>query len=94
MARHGEAGARSSGIRAAAVPLRRQRESAQVKTSALGTSVSFLGADTEDFHAYAPDGTKLEGQLSLGVKSGANLAEGNGVYGEGDACLFGGFVIG
>ena len=47
----------------------------------------------EDWHAMAPGGTSLNGELSVGVKAG-DLAEGNGVYGAGDVCLFGGFGVG
>ena len=37
------------------------------------------------------DGTGLTGTFAVAVKNG-NLAGGNGVYGEGNVCLFGGAV--
>ncbi len=46
-----------------------------------------------EFTALAPDGTSLIGQTTVGVKSGT-LAGGNGVYGEGNVCIFGGEIAG
>lgn len=46
-----------------------------------------------EFTALAPDGTSLIGQTTVGVKSGT-LAGGNGVYGEGNVCVFGGEIAG
>jgi hypothetical protein len=43
--------------------------------------------------ALAPDGTSLIGQTSVGAKNGT-LAGGNGVYGEGNVCVFGGEFAG
>jgi hypothetical protein len=43
--------------------------------------------------ALAPDGTSLIGQTSVGAKNGT-LAAGNGVYGEGNVCVFGGEFAG
>jgi hypothetical protein len=48
----------------------------------------FGGEDTE-FAAMAPDGTTIRGDGQVGVKQGT-LTAGNGIYGEGDACLFAG----
>ena len=41
----------------------------------------------------APDGTGLTGSFAVAIKNG-NLAGGNGVYGDGNVCLFGGSAIG
>jgi hypothetical protein len=51
------------------------------------------GAEQAEFHAFAPDGTSLSGHAPAAVKQG-NLMEGNGIYGSGNVCLFGGFEIG
>ena len=59
--------------------------------------VSVTGSDAAQeqgvFTASAPDGTHLVGQTTVAVKSGA-LAAGNGVYGDGNVCLFGGEISG
>lgn len=49
--------------------------------------------DEGEFTAVGPDGTHLIGQLTTAAKNGA-LAGGNGVYGEGNVCLFGGEIAG
>jgi hypothetical protein len=49
--------------------------------------------DEEAFFAAAPDGTQLHGLFETAVKNGA-LAEGNGIYGDGNVCIFTGHVIG
>jgi hypothetical protein len=49
--------------------------------------------DRGDFYAMAPDGTGIGGRLAVAVKQGAPPA-GDGVYGEGNVCLFGGEAIG
>jgi hypothetical protein len=46
-----------------------------------------------EYSVASPDGTGLHGQLALGVKNG-NLAEGNGIYGDGNVCLIQGTVFG
>lgn len=46
-----------------------------------------------EFTALAPDGTSLIGQTTVGAKQGA-LAGGDGVYGEGNVCIFGGEIAG
>lgn len=60
-------------------------------------SVSATGADAlmdeGEFNAVGPDGTHLIGQLTVAAKNGA-LAGGDGVYGEGNVCLFGGEIAG
>ena len=58
--------------------------------TATGNTASYNeGEDT----ALAPDGTSLIGQTTVGAKNGT-LAGGNGVYGDGNVCLFGGSAIG
>ena len=42
-----------------------------------------------EFGAVAPSGTTIDGVLHGGVKNGS-LPGGNGLYGDGDVCLFGG----
>jgi len=46
-----------------------------------------------EFTALAPDGTSLIGQTTVGAKNGT-LAGGDGVYGEGNVCVFGGEIAG
>lgn len=46
-----------------------------------------------EFSILAPDGTSLIGQTSVGAKNGT-LAGGNGVYGEGNVCVFGAELAG
>ena len=46
-----------------------------------------------NFSAQAPDGTALNGQVTAASKNGA-LAGGNGVYGDGNVCLFSGQIAG
>ena len=61
--------------------------------SALVNTADFQSADNSDFSAVAPDGTVFRGFVYQGAKQGT-LTGGQGVYGPGDVCLFGGFVIG
>ena len=60
-------------------------------------AISATGADADmdegGFSAHAVDGTTLKGQLTFAAKNGA-LAGGNGAYGEGNVCLFGGEIAG
>ena len=48
--------------------------------------------DGDGWRAMAPDGTASPG-FAVAIKNG-NLAGGNGVYGDGNVCLFGGSAIG
>lgn len=62
--------------------------------SVVGANGTTYGPDDrDDWHAMAPDGSALDGSVQVAIKSGT-LTEGNGVYGEGDVCLFGGFAAG
>ncbi|MQA74926.1 MAG: hypothetical protein GEU88_11395 [Solirubrobacterales bacterium] len=60
-------------------------------------SVAIIGAEAEMndgvFNVIGADGTHLSGDLMAAAKNGA-LAGGNGVYGDGNVCLFGGTVNG
>ncbi|HVY95987.1 MAG TPA: hypothetical protein VHA54_03405, partial [Solirubrobacterales bacterium] len=47
------------------------------------------GNHSPEFSAMSPDGTTVRGELQLAVKNG-NLSEGNGIYGDGNVCLFAG----
>jgi hypothetical protein len=49
----------------------------------------FFGGEDTAFAAMAPDGTTVEGNPQIGVKNGT-LPAGNGIYGDGDVCLFAG----
>lgn len=49
-------------------------------------------ADDSDFTAFAPDGTTLRGWTGAAVKNGTLGS--NGVYGEGNVCLFTGAIFG
>jgi hypothetical protein len=49
----------------------------------------FFGGEDTEYAAMAPDGTTVKGDLQIGVKNGT-LPAGNGIYGEGNACLFAG----
>jgi hypothetical protein len=55
-------------------------------------SASLNGADIDGdedstFGAFGPDGTALQGHVMLAAKNGA-LAGGNGLYGDGNVCIF------
>lgn len=56
-----------------------------------GATSAFL--DEGEFTAIGPDGTHLLGQTTTAAKNG-ELAGGNGVYGAGNVCLFGGEISG
>jgi hypothetical protein len=58
-----------------------------------GVGAEFEHNNNDAWRAMAPDGTGLNGLFSIAVKNG-ELPEGNGVYGEGNVCLFGGDSIG
>jgi hypothetical protein len=67
----------------------RELAAANVAAGAAGFDPAAQGS----WRAMSPDGTGLAGHLSLALKNG-NLAGGNGVYGDGNVCLFGGDAIG
>lgn len=68
-----------------------------LETDRVLDDVSATAADAEmdegEFNAVGPDGTHLIGQTTVAAKNGA-LAGGNGVYGDGNVCLFGGEISG
>ena len=59
-------------------------------TSAVAASASL---DEGEWTVVGADGTHLIGQTTVAAKNG-DLAGGNGVYGAGNVCLFGGSVLG
>jgi hypothetical protein len=61
--------------------------------SVTGTDAVMAQGDSDGWRAMAPDGTALAGLFAVGVKNG-DLAGGNGVYGDGNVCLFAGNAIG
>ncbi len=58
-----------------------------------GPGASFSQGSGSGFRVVGADGSVLTGVDAVAVKSG-ELAEGDGVYGEGSVCLFGGVGIG
>lgn len=67
-----------------AEPLRRV-----LSTGTAANTAASLVAFFTDFSAFAPDGTAFSANVPVSVKNGS-LPGGNGVYGDGDACLFSG----
>ncbi len=63
---------------------------ALVATSGAGTPPELLDGS---FNAIGADGTHLIGQLTAAAKNG-ELTAGNGAYGDGNVCLFGGEISG
>ena len=63
------------------------------KDDAAANTGGMSSEDDSDFTAFAPDGTTLRGWTGGAVKNGT-LAEGNGVYGDGNVCLFTGAIFG
>ena len=65
----------------------------ELETENVAANNADMGSeDDSDFTAFAPDGTTLRGWSGAAVKNGT-LAAGNGVYGEGNVCLFTGVVF-
>ncbi|WP_370249948.1 hypothetical protein [Nocardioides sp.] len=65
----------------------------QLETDSAAPGTASMGSqDDSDFTIFAPDGTTLRGWTGAAVKSG-NLMSGNGVYGEGNVCLFTGAIF-
>lgn len=60
-----------------------------LQQAALTNEASFYGGQNSGFAAMAPDGTTVKGDPQIGVKDGT-LPAGNGIYGEGNVCLFAG----
>jgi hypothetical protein len=48
--------------------------------------------DNATFSAQAPDGTAISGQAEAAARNGT-LAGGNGIYGDGNVCIFSGYAI-
>ncbi|MGB7686677.1 MAG: hypothetical protein WBL45_12950 [Solirubrobacterales bacterium] len=62
-----------------------------VAESAGTNAASYFGVHSPEFTAMAPGGTAVRGDVQVGVKNGT-LASGNGVYGNGNVCLFAGEI--
>jgi hypothetical protein len=58
--------------------------------NATGNNASY---NESEYSAASPDGTALNGQLAIGAKNGT-LTGGNGIYGDGNVCLFQGTALG
>jgi hypothetical protein len=54
--------------------------------------VDVYSAYSDDFFAAAPSGAGISGSVSTWVKTGTPVA-GNGIFGAGNVCLFGGYGI-
>jgi hypothetical protein len=65
----------------------------EVVSSVNPNTAHFNPNNDNDFALIGPDGTALRGMTFAAAKSGT-LAPSQGVYGAGDTCLFGGFVMG
>jgi hypothetical protein len=57
------------------------------EASASLNSADIDGDEDSTFGAHGPDGTVLQGHVLLAAKNGA-LAGGNGLYGDGNVCIF------
>lgn len=55
-------------------------------------SATFYGVHTSEFIALSPSGVTMRGDVSVGAKMGT-LAGGNGIWGDGDSCIFSGTSI-
>jgi hypothetical protein len=68
-----------------------------LETDRILDDVSVTGPEADldegEFNIVAPDGTHLVGQTTVAAKDGS-LAGGDGVYGAGNVCLFGGEIAG
>ncbi len=63
----------------------------QIATVSAGATSANMGVSS--FGANGVDGTALNGQVTAAAKNGA-LAGGNGVYGDGNVCIFSGQIAG
>lgn len=62
----------------------------EVLSQFAGTNeANYFGVHTTEFAAMSPGGTVVRGDTQIGVKNG-NLPGGNGIYGNGNVCLFAG----
>ncbi len=62
-----------------------------LEQSAAANSANYYGGEETEFGAMALDGTTIRGNAQIAVKNGS-LAGGDGIYGEGNVCLFAGEV--
>ncbi len=67
----------------------------EIDRTLLGASTGSNGSvlDAGSWYAMAPDGTGTGGEVAVAAKNGT-VPGGNGVYGDGNVCLFGGNAIG
>ena len=66
----------------------------QLNTTSAANDASTINADDDlAFGAAAPDGSGITGEIGVASKNGS-LPGGNGIYGDGDVCLFFGHVAG
>ncbi len=68
-------------------------ETDRVLDDAIATAATPALMDEGEFNVVGVDGTHLLGQTTVAAKNGA-LAAGDGVYGAGNVCLFGGEISG
>jgi hypothetical protein len=68
---------------------------AETDRTLLGASTGGNGSvlDTGDWYAMAPDGTGIGGEVAVAAKNGT-VPGGDGVFGDGNVCLFGGDATG
>jgi hypothetical protein len=60
-----------------------------IEESASGNEANYFGVHSTEFTAMAPNGTIVRGDVQVAVKHGT-LPAGDGLYGAGNVCLFGG----
>ncbi|HEX5610603.1 MAG TPA: hypothetical protein VFX45_11000 [Solirubrobacterales bacterium] len=58
-------------------------------TGATGNAADYFAVHSPEFTAIAPSGVTVRGDLQVAAKHG-NLANGNGLYGDDNVCLFAG----
>lgn len=63
-----------------------------LREDAEANEADYFGGEATEFAAMSPDGTTVRGDDQIGVKNGT-LAAGNGLYGEGNVCLFAGEMM-
>lgn len=82
-----EGGATAADLLNATTP----EDSRELLRASVGAGASSL--DRGQWYAMSPDGTALGGATAIALKNGT-LPGGNGLYGTGNVCLFGGVAIG
>ena len=64
----------------------------QIESASDGPNAADFESEPTTFYAASPSGSAVQGEFGVAAKNGT-LAGGNGVYGEGDSCLFFGHMI-